>query len=102
MIHRRTDKELDRERQYLESTEERLRDLEAHHSDFLDSSYVQQKWKVIGDRKYLPPDIRGALELREKLQKWIAESRIKIETEEESRRIDKSSQPTKRGLNDET
>ena len=94
MIDRLTDEELDRERQYLESTEERLKDLEARRLD-LDSSYVQQKWKVVGDRKYLSPIIREALQLRELLQNDIAESQSKIETEEEWRKTDKSSRRRK-------
>ena len=95
MIDRLTDKELDREKLRLESFEEALKNLYSDTpASILDSSYVQQKWKVVGDRKYLSPIIRGALQHREKLLKWIAESHSKITAEEHWRKMDKSSQQT--------
>ena len=93
MIDRLTDRELKQEKEHLESFAKQLYDLEKRTRDYkLDSSYVQQKWKVVRDRKYLSPVIREALQRREMLQKVIALSQSKIETEEIWRKIDESSQ----------
>ena len=52
MIDRLTDRELKQEKEHLESFTKQLNDLEKRTRDYkLDSSYVQQKWKVVRDRR---------------------------------------------------